>query len=437
MRKPSLRTRLKARTLRIAEDFAYDLVGLPEAIKYLLGAKQPSPEHEPTAYIRHVYARQYWHRGFWGPVRGGMALLVWPFAFLYVAARFTSRNGGFVQRLTGKNSSRQLYEQLSLALRQSMVPYWYYMFEIYDDHRRSLASLYLQRYETKGPIYGMMQPRRPDGMQDKSTFARLCREAGVPAAPVLLELTGGSIVFVSGKGASFPREDLFVKPRVGRGGRNAERWDFNGTDKWKDAEGRELDEEGLKSHLTALSQENDYIVQPRVKNHPDLAPVNNGALATVRMVTCRNELGEPEATDAAFRMANGRNTTVDNFHAGGIAAAVDMKSGRLGQASNMGLRPGVGWCSVHPDSGAAIEGRVLPLWSEVIELACNAHRAFPERVIVGWDIGILAGGPVVIEGNIKPDLDIHQRVTRAPLGDKRLASLLALNVAKILAEERT
>ena len=31
-----------------------------------------------------------------------------------------------------------------------------------------------------------------------------------------------------------------------------------------------------------------------------------------------------EATDAAFRMAIGRNTVVDNFHAGGIAAAVEI-----------------------------------------------------------------------------------------------------------------
>jgi hypothetical protein len=199
-----------------------------------------------------------------------------------------------------------------------------------------------------------------------------------------------------------------------------------------------LDANELLKHLANLSVERDYIVQPRVANHPDLADVNNGALATARVVTCRNEVGGFEATDAAFRMAIGTNDTVDNFHAGGIAAAVDMKTGRLGPASNMGLRPGVGWRTVHPNSGAAIEGRILPLWPQVIDVATRAHAAFPDRVVVGWDIAILADGPVVVEGNIKPDLDIHQRVTRGPLGDGRLARLLAFNVARRLtASDRT
>ena len=159
---------------------------------------------------------------------------------------------------------------------------------------------------------------------------------------------------------------------------------------------------------------------------------NNGALATVRVVTCRTETGSIEATDAAFRMAIGTNNTVDNFHAGGIAAPVDMQTGELGAASNMGLRPGVGWCRVHPNTGAAIEGRKLPLWPELIDLACRAHAAFPERIVVGWDIGILQDGPAIVEGNIKPDLDIHQRVARKPLGGGRLAELLAFNVRKAL-----
>ena len=98
----------------------------------------------------------------------------------------------------------------------------------------------------------------------------------------------------------------------------------------------------------------------------------------------------------------------------------------------MGARPDVGWRETHPVSGAEFAGRTLPFWKEVVELAIRAHEAFPQRIVVGWDVAMLAGGACIIEGNGKPDLDIHQRAERRPLGAERIAELLALNVRKAL-----
>lgn len=423
---------LKDRLLNSAESLAYDLIGFPVAIAYLAKRHRQPPSDNPAYYIRGLYCAHYWSRG-GGALRGVFAGLAWPFALAADAVLLTSRNGTYVREIAGKSIIRQLGEQIALASRKSVVPYWYYMFEIYDDRRCEAASLYLQRYETKGYILDLLQPKNDDGMQDKAEFWRHCRAAGVRAVPVLMVVSAGETVMPDpAEAQDLPGEDLFVKPRIGRGGRNAERWDYDGQGGWRNQEVITLDVKGLLKHLTGLSGKRDYVVQPRLANHPDLTAINNGALATVRIVTCRNETGGFEATDAAFRMAIGMNSTVDNFHAGGIAAAVDMKTGRLGPASNMGLKPDVGWRKVHPDTKAAIEGRTLPFWPEVIDLAKRAHAAFPERIIVGWDIGILADGPTLIEGNIKPDLDIHQRVSRAPLGNGRLAELLAFNVARRL-----
>ncbi|HTN98325.1 MAG TPA: sugar-transfer associated ATP-grasp domain-containing protein, partial [Nordella sp.] len=82
----------------------------------------------------------------------------------------------------------------------------------------------------------------------------------------------------------------------------------------------------------------------------------------------------------------------------------------------------------HPDTGAAIEGRVLHFWPETIALACRAHAAFAPRVFIGWDIAITSNGPVLIEGNGAPGIDLIQRAYREPAGNSRLGELFAFHL---------
>jgi hypothetical protein len=124
------------------------------------------------------------------------------------------------------------------------------------------------------------------------------------------------------------------------------------------------------------------------------------------------------------------SSAVDNLHAGGIASIVDLKSGRLGPASDLGVGPNFVWHDRHPLSGKPITGRELPFWKEAMELAVGAHDAFSEWVVIGWDIAILADGPCLIEGNKGPDVDIIQRCGRGPIGDGRFGALLAYNLER-------
>jgi putative polysaccharide biosynthesis protein len=425
------------RFLHQMELLAYDLAGLPMAVRALVAGPRPTTVTTSAQYLHTVYARLYWQkRNLLALLRTVLAILLFPLALPVSIAVYTRRNGRIIRERTGKPISRQIAEQAWLSVVHSIAPYWYYVFELHEDALRARAGLYLQRHETKGPAYGMLQPATDDGMQDKLVFSAACLAHAVCAAPVVLDVTGGVASEPGGGAPRLPARDIFVKPRVGRGGRHAERWDWSGGDAYTSVDGHVVTERALMARLERLSAERSYIVQPRLANHPDLADLNNGALATVRIVTIRDELGGFEATDAVFRMAIGRNRTVDNFHAGGIAAAVDIKTGALGLASNLGTDARIGWHATHPTSGARIEGRVLPFWPELVDLACRAHAVFPNRVIVGWDIAVLVDGPCVVEGNTRPDLDIHQRIGRGPLADGRLSDLLAWNVRRAIDARR-
>lgn len=341
------------------------------------------------------------------------------------ALRYTRHLGLSLNRRAGIAPWRQFCAQIGFIRRHHLSPKYYYMFELWRPEQARLAALYLQRGETKGAAYKLLYkaPMGADAdtqrLSDKLMFHNTCRDLGLSVAP---------IHFASGDDvaeARLPAADLFIKPRKGRGGNGASRWRFEAspTPHYRGKGDVRFSAEELLIEISC--SDIDFIVQPRLVNHPALGDLNCGALATVRLVTCRDEQGGHEVTNAAFRMPRSSNSVVDNFHAGGIAAAIDIATGRLGAATDMGLNPATAWFGAHPTTGAEITGRVLPHWQQVTELALAAHRHFEAFAVIGWDIAILAEGPCIVEANGAPDLDIIQRTARRPLGNARLGRLMA------------
>ena len=123
---------------------------------------------------------------------------------------------------------------------------------------------------------------------------------------------------------------------------------------------------------------------------------------------------------------------VFDFHAGGIAANVDICTGELGRgACGAWGSTADGWYERHCETGVQILHRKLPCWLELIDLVQYAHGiAFPDQVVIGWDVALLDSGPCLIEANKSPDLDIIQRIGSGPVGNERLGKLLAFNLRR-------
>ena len=222
------------------------------------------------------------------------------------------------------------------------------------------------------------------------------------------------------------RVDLFVKPVKGKGGRGAQRWDYIGEDRYRDPAGIVMTAPQLVEFLLAKSAKRKLLVQPRMVNHPELAPISNGALSTVRVLTCLDERGKPEAISAMLRMAIGENRVVDNAHKGGIAAAIDLETGILAEASDFGAA--ANWLVRHPTSGATIAGMQLPYWDRLRPFVEHAHSTVPDRMLIGWDVAITPDGLVLIEANGSPGLEMMQRVHRRGFIRERLGQLLAYHL---------
>jgi hypothetical protein len=411
----------------------------PYAPLTLLGRFRPD-NGSSALFIHRCYSREVWRTR---RSRVGLdllaALLVWPLSTLGAMGWLTWHNGTAIKQRMGKGRVRQLWEQLSLAFTYSITPRGYYVFELYEDDKRRKAGQYLQRRELKGALYTTLKtnnagvPLSP--LADKVAFAARCQDHQIATIPVVMTLECGTVTHGNDREPTLPKIDLFIKPNHGKGGRGAERWDYQQSGLYQGTAGQTLTPAELLHHLKTLPFTEGCLIQPRVSNHPLIADLSNGALATVRIMTCRNERDGFEVTNAVFRMARSRNTVVDNFHAGGIAAKVDLDKGTLGPATDLGVRATTGWCQRHPDTGAPICGRILPLWPQVLELVQRAHAAFSDRVIVGWDVALTPDGPQLVEGNGAPDLDIIQRTHREPVGNARLGQLLAFHLARVLGTE--
>ena len=387
----------------------------------------------PADFIHRFYLEGLWReRTFAGKLRLVLGLIFISLPVNLAAMLWwTAINGPAISKRTGKSLARLMREQLAMSLRHNIMSPWYFQFDLHDDAKRQRAADYLHRFELKGGCYRALKPQVDrqllKNLSNKELFHARCREKKIPSVNQLACVVQGEWRWQDDTVNALPRCDLFIKPRSGRGGFGAARWDYDGSSRWISGE-LALGEAELIAHLTVISKKTPLVVQKRAVAHADIADLSNGALPTIRVLTFRNERGEFEPVGAAFRMAIGANSTVDNFHAGGILANVDLASGRLGRATDIGLTPDIGWVDEHPDTKAAITGRRLPLWPEVLALASRAHAAFSHRVLVGWDIAVAADGPCLVEGNVAPDSDLHQRASGEPLGGGRFGELLAYHL---------
>jgi hypothetical protein len=193
---------------------------------------------------------------------------------------------------------------------------------------------------------------------------------------------------------------FFIKPVSGNHGRHAGRLDING-DVLR-FNGRELDPGRARQAL--LAGPGDFLLQQWIDQHPDMSIHSDRTVNTIRALTVR--LGPDKVIFFHAVMRNGRTDRyLDNFHAGGIAVRVDVESG-ITMDNGVQLRPQA-TLKHHPDSNKPLAGLPIPYFEELKALLTKAHAMFPGLRSVGWDVAVSPEGPIIIEGNLDWDVEIH------------------------------
>ena len=138
-----------------------------------------------------------------------------------------------------------------------------------------------------------------------------------------------------------------------------------------------------------------YLLQERIRPHPELATLIGPTLCCVRIVTFIGLDGTAKILGAVYKLQP-KPLGVDHLSFGAIGSWVDLESGRLAPGRS---RHEFGYTSVVPGTDRTFVGFQLPHWTDVKHIALRAAGVFPAARAIGWDIAISDRGPVLIEGN--------------------------------------
>jgi putative polysaccharide biosynthesis protein len=314
----------------------------------------------------------------------------------------TYRSGSAVSARHGIGIATQFLQIFAASVRTGFRFEEFYLHQLYLPDRWRSRMRQVPSSQSCAAQFSLIERTRVTDFQllgEKHLFAARCKEAGLPSTPVLGEFIDGH---PDGKLESLPVTDLFSKPTHRFGGAGAKSWRYDRSqDCFFNAEtGQKFSREALLEHLCDLSrQDGRVILQQRLRNHAAISPLTNGALSTLRIVTCRTPFGSIDLMPPVIKMPAGRSV-VDNVVHGGLAAPVDLATGTIcGPALQKDNCLGVIWTDKHPDSGQELKGFSIPMWTEAVDLARRAHETFPSMHFIGWDIAILQDHAVLVEGN--------------------------------------
>lgn len=150
-----------------------------------------------------------------------------------------------------------------------------------------------------------------------------------------------------------------------------------------------------------------WLIQEKIESHKFLKRFNAGALNTTRIVTIFN--GEHYEYLAGFQSFATGDAKIDSWSKGSVYVGIDPDNEclkRFGITSPTDVKAGIQYA--HPDSKLLFDNYPIPFLKDAIKLCCHAHTIFYFNFIIGWDVAITDDGPMIIEANEMPGMNVVQ-----------------------------
>lgn len=147
------------------------------------------------------------------------------------------------------------------------------------------------------------------------------------------------------------------------------------------------------------------LFQDMLENHPEITAVCGPTVAGLRVITFL-EKGQASVLGAFWKIPV-NDATADNLWRGALIGQVNADTGRVGAVRN-GTGLGSQKLDIHPATRNQLTRFQIPEWARVTELCCRGASLLSGMPLVGWDVAVTPSGPVIIEANSVPSLELTQ-----------------------------
>ena len=299
----------------------------------------------------------------------------------------------FLQERSGKSRAWLLWDMLRCALKYNAGYMDYKIAEMYrltDEQKktvitRGLSNEIVRRMNDKAYWYLF---------DDKAVFNELFKEH---IGRSWLKLSGDTAPEAF-KAFLAENPDIIAKPLEGSSGVGIERFT---ADAWR---GRE------EAFLSELRKKGIGILEERVIQHPRMMDMCATSVNTIRIATL---LGDKKQGVVYAFLRIGVGKVMDNVDCGGMAARVDLDSGKL---LTVGADKAGNTFRLHPVTGTPIIGFEVPYFQEAVQMCLEAAQKVPQMRYIAWDVAVTENGPLFIEGNSFPSHAVPQFAAHYPDG---------------------
>lgn len=282
---------------------------------------------------------------------------------------------------------------------------------MFDDYFSRLNGIHSDRYLSMDVYYFFVIPALnrhdfKDAYLDKNIYSELFPNIKQPAT-IIKNIHG--LFYRDGEQISLEeaveavvsvRGELIIKPTV-------ETCNGEGVEQIGDLRAEKVME--LFRHYDL-----NFIVQEKVKQHPDLQQVNPTSLNSMRLYTYRCLDGHYEFLYPFAHMRfGGKGAIKDNVSQGGGTCLIH-NDGRVDD--NVYRFKSMSVSSLKAETG--VEDLYVPCYDRVVDTLIRLHKRLPYFDFVGWDVTVLPDGePLLIEYNLVPSVEGPQMMAGPMFGD--------------------